>query len=306
MGSPTWDYQHAYKGAPMVAVRGFPRPLYPPDAAPRHRPSVDGPDVEAIKRTTSRLGRWNPWTAFDQTYSNAFAHGRGPNVADTGVAGFQRQMNIQPTGFVGETTFNAYRSALIPSGLPHAGEHGMDARAVELINAAWDMFQGEEPTPPTSSSSAQARLARAQSQLGVCEDPPNSNHTPYGEWYGMDYVPWCAIFCTWADQTGDEPSGSFRRGSAYSYVPYVVSDARLGKNGLCCTSDPQPGDLVCFDWDDGEYDHIGIVESGPDESGDFRTVEGNTSLDDNSNGGQVMRRTRNIYAQGTVFVRVAE
>jgi hypothetical protein len=48
-----WD--NAYPGGPMVAVRGFPRPLAP-DAEPGHKPSVDESDVEAYKRTVS----WAP------------------------------------------------------------------------------------------------------------------------------------------------------------------------------------------------------------------------------------------------------
>jgi hypothetical protein len=38
----------------------------------------------------------------------------------------------------------------------------------------------------------------------------------------------------------------------------------------------------------------------------FEAVEGNTSTSSNSNGGQVMRRTRTRNGQGTIFVRVAE
>ena len=81
--------------------------------------------------------------------------------------------------------------------------------------------------------------------------------------------------------------------------------------GLSVPSSPQPGYLVCFDWDrDGEYDHIGIVETQADSGGGFQTVEGNTSLEatsgSQSNGGQVSGRARNRDRQGTVFVRVDE
>lgn len=291
----------------MVAVKGFPRPLYPPDAAPAYLPSADGPDVEAYKRTVSRAGRWE-WQSFDQAYSNGFAHGLvGGNVIDTGVAGVQRQQNIQPTGFVGANTFNLLRSIRIPDGLPHAGEAAMDARSVELINHAWKVFGGAEPVQEKSSTSAQARLRKAVGEIGMTESPPDSNMQKYGRWYGMDGQPWCAMFVTWCDQTSDDPSFSFVRGLAYSYVPYIVSDARLGLNELAVTSSPQPGDLVCFDWSfDGEYDHVGIVETPPDGSGEFETVEGNTSASDNSNGGQVQRRWRNVGAQSTVFVRVKD
>jgi hypothetical protein len=133
----------------------------------------------------------------------------------------------------------------------------------------------------------------------------NSNQQKYGQWYGMNGVPWCAIFATWADQTGGAPTQSFRQGDAYSYVPYIVSDARLGLNGLTVTNSPKPGDLVCYDWTrDGEFDHVGVFETGSSTS--WQAIEGNTSTSDNSNGGQVMRRSRSASGQATVFVRVAE
>jgi len=292
----------------MVAVKGFPRPLYPPDAAPGHTPSTSGSDVEAYKRTVSRAGRWK-WQAFDQAFSNGFSHGKeGGNVADSGVAGVQRQQKIQPTGWIGQDTFNLLRSIRIPDGLPHAGEPAMDARSVELINAAWDRFKGKEPKPDTGSgSAAQARLNTAKGEVGNKESPASSNNQKYGAWYGMNGVPWCAIFCTWADQLSGKPTSSFKKGSAYAYVPYIVSDARLGQHGLSIPGTVKPGDLVCYDWSrDGEYDHVGIVLTPPDSQGNFTAIEGNTSTSDNSNGGQVMQRSRNRNSQGTVFVRVAE
>jgi len=298
-------YEIPYKGGPMVAVRGFPRPLYPPDAK-GYTPSVDGPDVEAYKRTVSRAGRWK-WQAFDQAFSNGFSHGKSANVIDSGIEGIQRQQNLEPpTGFVGEKTFNTLRSIRCPKG-PHEGEMAMDARSVELINAAWDQFKGKEPTPEPAQTSAQSRLKKAIAEIGIKESPPNSNQVKYTSWYGM-VGPWCAMFCTWSDQMGGAPTKSFVKGNKYAYVPYIVQDARMGINGLSITSSPKPGDLVCFDWSrDGEYDHIGIFEKWTMPNGvEFQTIEGNTSSSNNSNGGEVMRRTRNKNSQGTVFVHVKE
>jgi len=261
--------------------------------------------VEAYKRTVSRAGRWK-WQAFDQAFSNGFSHGKSSNVLDTGIAGIQRQQNMEPpTGFVGEKTFNTLRSIKIPAGLPHAGEMAMDARSVELINAAWDEFKGKEPAPSPTTPAAQARLARAVPEIGTKESPANSNQCKYTDWYNM-VGPWCAMFVTWCDQTGANPTKSFAKGNKYAYVPYVVSDARMGYNGLSVTSSPQPGDLVCFDWDrNGEFDHIGIFEK--DLAGSqFQCIEGNTSDSNQSNGGEVMRRTRDTAAYGVVFVRVKE
>jgi hypothetical protein len=296
-------WEEPYKGGPMVAVKGFPRPLYPPDVK-GHTPSVDGSDVEAIKRTVSRAQRWE-WQQFDQAYSNAFAHGKGSDVINSGVAGIQRQQNLNSTGWVGESTFNTLRSIRCPPG-PHEGEMAMDARAVELINAAWDRFGGNPNPPPSGSTSAQARMTKAVSYIGMKENPAGSNMQEFGAWYGMNGVPWCAIFCTYCDQLSGNPTNSFARGSRYSYVPYIVNDARMGYNGLSITSSPKAGDLVCYDWDyNGEFDHVGFFEDWT-TSPSFNAIEGNTSMSDNSNGGEVMRRLRNKNSQNTVFVRVAE
>ena len=102
----------------------FPRPLYPPDDP--DGPVEDGPDVEAVKRAVSRLGRW-PWpgtgtppaAAFDNAYSNAFAHGKSSNVGDSGVTGVQRQANVaKPSGAVGERTYDVLLYARVPKGCP--------------------------------------------------------------------------------------------------------------------------------------------------------------------------------------------
>jgi hypothetical protein len=308
---PAW-YEHAYSGAPMVPLPGFPRPLYPPDAAARGKtPSVDGPDVVAYKRTVSRLGRW-PWQSFDDSYSNGFSHGSSGNVGESGVAGFQRQQSIEASGWLGKSTFNALRSALVPLELPHGGEHGLDAVAADLLREAWEMFGGAEPAP-TGTVRAVA-LARAVGELGTTESPSGSNLNPYGAWYGVNGEPWCAMFVTWSFETGaasiGKDSPSFVRGSRYAYCPYIVADARAGRYGLRTVeaSDVIPGDVVVYDWSggaDGVYDHVGIFEKWVDVGSTFYAIEGNTSATDNSNGGAVQRRTRAVGG-GVVFVRVAE
>jgi CHAP domain len=302
-------WEEGYPGGPMVTVKGFPRCVYPPDA-PDKPVSSDGPDVVAYKRTVSRAGRW-PWGTFDSTFSNGFSHGKaGGNVGESGVAGVQRQAHLDATGWIGEKTFNLLRSIRIPEGLPNAGQPAMDATAVNQINQAFDRFHGHEPPPSERGSVREAALARAKSQLGTKESPAESNNQKYGSWYGMNGVPWCAIFVTWCFEFGASDVGkdspSFVKGSRYSYCPYVVSDARNGNYGLKTTDDPQPGDVVVYDWGyDTVYDHIGIFErwSG---GGNFDAIEGNTSYQSNSNGGEVMRRTRSKGGQGTCFVRVAE
>src|SRR5215831_5509674 len=139
-------WEQAYKGGGPAKVKDFPRSLYPPDvpASSGYKPSKDGPDVIAYKRTISRLGRW-PWQTFDDKFSNQFSHGKGGNVGDTGVAGFQRQQKIGDSGWIGQKTFDNLRYALVPAHLSHGGEQAMDQTAINLINEAWDMFQGQAP-----------------------------------------------------------------------------------------------------------------------------------------------------------------
>jgi hypothetical protein len=292
-----------------VPAAYFPRPLYPPDAsASGRRPSTDGPDVEAYKRTVWRLGRWpGPASNFDRAYSNAFAHGKGGNVIETGVAGFQRQMRIDDTGWVGKHTFNALASARVPDQLPHGGEMGMDANACNLVAQAYELYGGEEPDEPQPGKTTRARaLDAAIGDLGAKESPPESNRTKYGGWYGMDGQPWCAMAVSYWYEVDAGGSPSFAKASSYSYCPYIVSDARNQRNGLSVTGSPVAGDLVVYDWGfDGTYDHVGLFEQWVSGNA-FTAIEGNTSVDNDSNGGEVMRRQRAVPNQATLFVRVAE
>jgi hypothetical protein len=304
-------YDSPYKGGPMVKVTGFPRPLYPPDAKKYGKiPSEPGPDVVAYKRTVSRAGRW-PWQSFDEVFSNQFSHGKGTgNVVDSGVSGVQRQQHLDATGWIGENTFNTLRSIRVPEGKPHAGEMAMDGTAVSLINQAYAKFGGEAPPPPPTDNVRQAALKRAITQIGIKESPPGSNLNIYGQWYGFNGVPWCAEFATWCFVNGaadvNKTSPVFSRGRFYAYVPYIVGDARAKRNGLQTVDDPIPGDLACYDWGwDGIFDHVGIFEEMVGKNS-FHAIEGNTGTVSASNGGEVMRATRVLGLQRTVFVRVKE
>lgn len=129
-------------------------------------------------------------------------------------------------------------------------------------------------------------LEVAQGELGTTEYPANSNHVKYGEWYGLDYNPWCAMFVSWcADQAGViDKTGKF------AYCPSWVNWAK--ENGLWLDREekPQPGDIVFFS-NGKEACHVGIVKTR-NGSESVTTIEGNTSTSSNDNGGAVMERTR--------------
>jgi hypothetical protein len=300
-----WDYESAYPGGPMVGP-SLPHPSYPPDAAPGHTPTRDSPAHKAYKRALCRGGRWGVWdpNLWDEAFSNAFSHGKtGGNVIDSGVAGFQRQMKIQSTGWIGEGTYNAMRSARIPAGLPNAGQPLFDAVAVGLLQKAAGDFN-----PEPTKTIRQLALAESIRWLGTKESPFGSNICKFSQWYGMT-GPWCAMFATYcfeiAAQKVGKDSPSFVRGMYYAYVPYILNDARAQMRGLSLTTMPKPGDLVLYDWNrNGVPDHVGIFESGNNAS--WTAIEGNTSTSSNSNGGEVMRRNRRISQAVVTFVRVAE
>lgn len=68
------------------------------------------------------------------------------------------------------------------------------------------------------------------------------------------------------------------------------------------TTTPQPGDIVMFDFH-GKHEsreHVGIVTGASGNT--VYTIEGNTSITSNDNGGAVMRRTR-YKSQITSFIR---
>lgn len=164
-------------------------------------------------------------------------------------------------------------------------------------------------TPTSAEKEAAARAVRAlaalRRKLGTKESPPDSNQCWATAWYGMT-GPWCAMSASWA--YAEAGSKAFVRGRTYSYVPNIVGDARSHRNGLSVTSNPRPGDLVCYDWpgeSKGTADHVGLFEKWIDETaGTFYAIEGNTAVGNDSNGGEVMRRDRS-RALVQAFVRVS-
>jgi len=170
--------------------------------------------------------------------------------------------------------------------------------------AAMNKLSAQRKASQTNVSALRKRaLAQMIKLIGTVEDPPHSNHTIVGKWYGLQDE-WCAMTVTMAYVLAG--STGFARGSRWAYVPYVVAAARSGQYGLSVTMDPQPGDLVCYDLDgtnfDGSNNHIGMYEkrTGPRS---FQTIEGNF-------GDTCNRQQRSLddtnFAKRYVFVRVSK
>lgn len=141
-------------------------------------------------------------------------------------------------------------------------------------------------------------IAVAEKYIGTKESPINSNKTIFGKWANYDGVAWCGLFVS----------------KCYEEAGFALPKIGFAFNGFAgcqtavmhftktneITNNPVAGDIVFFDWNsDLRYDHVGLFSRKIDEL-HFETIEGNTSVGNDSNGGQVMKRIRTF--KGCVFV----
>lgn len=130
-------------------------------------------------------------------------------------------------------------------------------------------------------------LQVARGELGHKESPAGSNRTKYGAWFGLDGQPWCMMFIQWV----------FASEGAITLLPARTASCgafmRASQaQGRWVTEGYRPGDIVIYNFpgNDALTDHCGIVIT-PLTDG-IRAIEGNTAVGDDSNGGEVMERTR--------------
>lgn len=144
-------------------------------------------------------------------------------------------------------------------------------------------------------------IDRAKSQIGVCENPPNSNNVIYNTWYyghpvsGASY-PWCAVFISWLFKA--EQSLCIKTASCVQMLEWFEKRGQLVKT-------PQAGDIVFFKYstNNRKTNHVGLVVSVSDNGKIINTIEGNTSQTSADNGGKVMQRNR--YSNIVAYARPA-
>ena len=138
-------------------------------------------------------------------------------------------------------------------------------------------------------------LKTAENEVGVTEYPPNSNNVKYNTAYyghevsGSQYK-WCCVFVWWCF-------------AQYSpcIIPKTASCQDLGnwfnEQGRWHSS-PQIGDVVFFKFNTNDRwtNHVGIVKSI--NGNVLETIEGNTSVNSDDNGGAVMIRQRSSNIVG--------
>jgi hypothetical protein len=196
-----------------------------------------------------------------------------------------------------------------------------DHRAGDLLVA---FLNGTAAPTPAMTANRKKRLAAATNEprglakvreavkhIGLTENPPGSNIVLFSTWYGF-VGPWCAMFVTYCGCKAGLPAYARRR--RWSYVPFMIEDARAGRFHYALTNEPVTGDDVAFEWppNDGVADHVGIYASEPDLQqiapaalraareqfgtlgpGEFWSIEGNAVLGADSRGGAVLIRKRN-------------
>ncbi len=142
----------------------------------------------------------------------------------------------------------------------------------------------------------------ATNEIGVVEEPINK--VKYNDWIynkptsGSAYA-WCGAFVSWCYDQAGIPLGNIGLKRGFVGCPYAVE--RIAKWGKLVTV-PTEGCVVFYDWDgNGRFDHTGIFVKDLGD-GLFEAIEGNTSFKDNSNGGQVMRRSDRKYKHA-IFVK---
>lgn len=134
-------------------------------------------------------------------------------------------------------------------------------------------------TTVSDSSAIHKVLNQARAWIGI-----SGNTNAATQYYGMNGVAWCCIFC-WSCFNKSGQGKAFMNGGKTARV-YTVRDwyKARGKTGKT----PKTGALVIFNWS-----HIGIVEKVKSKT-TFTTIEGNTT-------GSVCRRRERSLSQVSCF-----
>lgn len=122
-----------------------------------------------------------------------------------------------------------------------------------------------------------------------------------------DAAPWCAAMISYVSDVAAQALGVPNPLDGVRHEAYVQSfhDWASAQGLIVQPSEAEPGDLVLFDFRGIRWDHIGIVLTPPDESGGFRSVEGNTGDRSQRDGDGVFVKGRRIDSYPTAFVRWA-
>ena len=124
---------------------------------------------------------------------------------------------------------------------------------------------------------ALTQVGYTESELNFVEEEPghHKGYTRYGEWFGIPYGDWCAMFISFCMYYSEIPDNA---------VPYNCHCnewiRELRQRGLYYDWDdgytPKAGDFVFYDFDgDEKSEHVGIIRDVDYDRGWLYTIEGN-------------------------------
>ena len=137
-------------------------------------------------------------------------------------------------------------------------------------------------------------ISSAASNIGYKEK--GNNQTKFGEWYGMNGQPWCAMFVSYNANKAKIPTSIIPKDAS---TKSMYSWFKKKKQLVSSPSKGEPGDLVFFadaNGNESGIHHVGIVEDV--SGGEVHTIEGNTS-------GQVRRRSYKTSEKKLLLTRPA-
>ena len=148
-------------------------------------------------------------------------------------------------------------------------------------------------TGALNAKTRRAVLQIAEWQEGVVEMPSNSNKVKYNTaYYGREVsgraYPWCMTFVWWVFRAAG--FSLYKTASCTAFV----SRYRVYAPRQIVTGGFRPGDIVFFDFSGSrkKTEHVGIVAGVVGST--ILTIERNTGTGNDTNGGAVMKRRRNV------------
>ena len=136
-------------------------------------------------------------------------------------------------------------------------------------------------------------IKKAKSYIGTKESPKNSNNVIFNTHYygrpvhGAAY-PWCCVFL-WDVFRLCGASSMFYGGKKCAYTPTLANWFKSKKHWH---TTPKAGDIVFYQFPgSSRINHVGLVIEVINKT-TIKTIEGNTGIGNDANGGCVMVRTR--------------
>ncbi|MBE6700396.1 MAG: CHAP domain-containing protein [Ruminococcaceae bacterium] len=252
------------------------------------------------------------WTSRETVYDKNGLTGNSVNIGKLPVGEYRFNMGAYSSGgsLLGDYSELKYFTVVGTSGdesnedstdlYPYSSAYKSSKYYTALNNVE---MTGEEASDLVNVALSQVGYheGNSTSELDGSNTSGTNNYSEYGYWFGTQvkgnttghFYDWCAMFVSWCARHAGISTSTISN-SAYAGASneiYHFSNLSYFSRG---NGTPKKGDLIFFDNPnvDGQWDHVGIVESVT--STQVNTIEGNANE-------QVKRKTYNLtdtYIQG--------